>query len=66
MDGRTPTSFFEGLLSGLAHPVIGIDHPGFLIVAALPGFTLRGLPRYAVPLVFVAATSCRSRVFRLA
>ena len=26
MDGRTPATFAEGLLSGLGHPVIGLDH----------------------------------------
>jgi len=26
MAGATPTSFSEGLLSGLGHPVIGLDH----------------------------------------
>jgi urease accessory protein len=26
MDGATPTSFSQGLLSGLGHPVIGLDH----------------------------------------
>jgi urease accessory protein len=26
MGGRTPTTFVEGLLSGLGHPIIGIDH----------------------------------------
>ena len=26
MGGRTPANFGEGLLSGLAHPVIGLDH----------------------------------------
>jgi urease accessory protein len=26
MGGRMPTTFVEGLLSGLGHPVIGIDH----------------------------------------
>lgn len=26
MDGATPTTFWHGLLSGLGHPVIGLDH----------------------------------------
>lgn len=33
MGGVTPTTFFEGFVSGLAHPVIGIDH--FLFVLAV-------------------------------
>jgi urease accessory protein len=35
MGGRTPGTLFEGLLSGLGHPVIGIDH--FLFVLAIGG-----------------------------
>jgi len=26
MDGATPTTFWHGLLSGLGHPIIGLDH----------------------------------------
>lgn len=26
MDGSTPTTFWHGLLSGLGHPIIGLDH----------------------------------------
>ena len=33
MGGRTPASFTEGLLSGLGHPVIGLDH--FVAVVAV-------------------------------
>lgn len=56
MGGRTPETFMQGLFSGLAHPVIGMDHFAFLLVAALLAFTLRGVARYAVPLAFVMAT----------
>jgi urease accessory protein len=35
MGGRTPASFFEGLLSGLAHPIIGADHLAFLIAVGI-------------------------------
>jgi urease accessory protein len=31
MGGTTPSTFLEGLLSGLGHPVIGLDHLAFLI-----------------------------------
>ncbi len=34
-DGRPPASFFEGLLSGLAHPVLGLDHLVFILAAGL-------------------------------
>ncbi|MBI3434155.1 MAG: HupE/UreJ family protein [Proteobacteria bacterium] len=33
MDGAMPTNFLQGLLSGLGHPLIGIDH--FAAVAAV-------------------------------
>jgi urease accessory protein len=53
MGGKLPSTFFEGLLSGLGHPVIGPEHLGFLIAVALVvgacGLSL------ALPAVFVAA-----------
>jgi urease accessory protein len=53
MGGRTPSTFMEGLLSGLAHPVIGLDHLAFLIaigvVVGVWGLNL------LLPVVFVVA-----------
>jgi urease accessory protein len=34
-DGALPSGPLEGLLSGLAHPVLGFDHLAFLLAAAL-------------------------------
>jgi urease accessory protein len=31
MQGEMPTSYIQGLLSGLAHPIIGADHLAFVI-----------------------------------
>lgn len=31
MDGATPQTLFEGFVSGLAHPVIGLDHLLFIL-----------------------------------
>jgi len=31
MEGQIPTNFFEGFMSGLAHPVIGLDHFAFIV-----------------------------------
>ncbi len=31
MDGKIPSNLFEGFISGLAHPVIGLDHLAFII-----------------------------------
>lgn len=53
MGGKTPSTFMEGLLSGLGHPVIGPDHLAFLVavgvVVGVGGLNL------ALPTVFVAA-----------
>lgn len=35
MGGKTPTTFAEGLLSGLGHPVIGPDHLAFLVAIGI-------------------------------
>ncbi len=56
MEGQIPASSFEGFLSGLAHPIIGIDHFAFVLVVALLAAALSGAPRYLVPGAFVAAT----------
>jgi urease accessory protein len=53
MGGRTPSTFIEGLLSGLAHPVIGPDHLAFLVaIGVVVG--VGGLNR-ALAALFVAA-----------
>jgi urease accessory protein len=35
MGGKTPSTLFEGLLSGLGHPVIGADHLAFLVAVGI-------------------------------
>lgn len=37
MEDQLPQTFAQGLLSGLAHPVIGVDHLAFIVAA---GFLL--------------------------
>src|SRR5256885_11380704 len=37
MDGGLPQTFAQGLLSGLGHPVVGLDHAAFIVAA---GFLL--------------------------
>lgn len=37
MDGGLPATFLAGLLSGLGHPLIGLDHAAFIVAA---GFLL--------------------------
>lgn len=56
MGGTTPDTLVQGLISGLAHPVIGLDHFAFLVVAILLSCALKGAARYIVPLAFVGAT----------
>jgi urease accessory protein len=56
MGGTMPETFFQGLLSGLAHPIIGLDHFAFLAVLALLAFAFRSGARYLIPIPFVVAT----------
>src|SRR4051812_36434139 len=53
MDGQTPSTFVQGLLSGLGHPVIGFDHLAALIgVGLVASRFARGL---ALPAFWVVA-----------
>ena len=56
MGGETPLSFAGGLLSGLAHPVIGVDHLLFLLVTGVLLFTLSRPLAYLITGVFVGGT----------
>lgn len=56
MGGATPETLGQGLLSGLGHPIIGLDHFAFLVVAILLSCALKGASRYIAPLAFVGAT----------
>jgi urease accessory protein len=55
MGGRTPSTFAEGVLSGVGHPVIGIDHLAFLVAVGLAV----GIARLSIwtPAAFVAASA---------
>lgn len=37
MGNQIPSNFFEGFVSGLAHPIIGLDHFAFVVAIALLG-----------------------------
>lgn len=54
MGGDTPTSLFEGLVTGMAHPVIGLDHLAFVVAVGLLA-AIAGAPLFA-PLLFVLGT----------
>jgi urease accessory protein len=56
LGGETPRTFWDGLLSGLAHPVIGLDHLAFTVAAGLLAATLAPLSRATLlPLAALAA-----------
>jgi urease accessory protein len=56
MGGGLPANFGEGLISGLAHPVIGIDHLAFVIAIGLLA-ALKNKLGMVIPGAFVAATA---------
>lgn len=54
MDGQLPNTFMTGLLSGLGHPIIGLDHLAFILAAGLLAAPrARGL---LLPAAFVLAS----------
>ena len=54
MGGTVPNTLVNGLLSGLGHPIIGVDHLAFIIAVGLAAaFTPK---RHLTPLAFIAAT----------
>lgn len=49
--GATPANFFEGFLSGLAHPIIGLDHFAVVVsVGLLAAINQQGI---LIPIAFV-------------
>lgn len=55
MDGATPTTPLQGLLSGLAHPVLGMDHLLFVLAIGL----ISGIANLRwpwLPMLFVVST----------
>ena len=53
MGGTAPTTLMQGLLSGIGHPIIGIDHLAFIVgiglLAAIAGYGM------LLPVLFVIA-----------
>jgi urease accessory protein len=56
MGGKLPVTFMQGLLSGLGHPIIGLDHfaavVGVGILAALIGRGVRPVLAFSAALIF--------------
>lgn len=55
MGGTTPTTFMEGFLSGIGHPVIGIDHLAFIIAIGIAAAFVSG--GFGIIAAFIAASS---------
>jgi urease accessory protein len=51
MGGRTPATFTEGLLSGLGHPVIGLDHFAAVVAVGCLAAAHRVAPALAIGFV---------------
>lgn len=61
MGGATPATFGQGFVSGIAHPVIGVDHLAFVVgVGLLAAASGR---RYTLPLAFVTMTTVGALAF---
>lgn len=64
LDGRVPANFFEGIMSGIGHPIIGFDHLAFIIAS---GLIAVGIARgFLIPVAFVLATGIGAVVHLLA
>lgn len=35
LGGKLPANFFEGIISGFGHPIVGLDHLVFVIASGL-------------------------------
>lgn len=56
MDGQVPQTFWHGLLSGLAHPVIAVDHLSFMLaLAVLVALSVHHLRHAIAPLLAFGA-----------
>lgn len=53
--GKLPSNAFEGLLSGLGHPVIGVDHFAFVITIGLLA-ALQPKGALFIPIAFILTT----------
>ena len=55
LGGQLPSNFFEGIMSGLGHPVIGLDHLAFVIASGAIALKITG--GIIIPVAFIIATS---------
>ena len=64
LDGRLPANFFEGIMSGFGHPILGLDHLAFVVAIGLIAFGLT--QGFLVPIAFVLATAIGSWIHLVA
>src|SRR5215469_6895568 len=56
MGGKTPSTFAEGILSGVGHPIIGPDHLAFLVALGIAVGVSR--VSFVNPFLFLVAMAC--------
>jgi len=56
MGGKIPSTFADGILSGLGHPIIGPDHLAFLVALGIAA-GVGGLS-FVTPFLFLVAMAC--------
>jgi urease accessory protein len=56
MGGKIPSTFAEGIASGLGHPIIGPDHLAFLVALGI-AVGVGGLS-FATPVLFLVSMAC--------
>lgn len=56
MGGKTPSTFADGILSGVGHPIIGPDHLAFLVALGIAVGV--GRLSLATPFLFLVAMAC--------
>jgi len=54
LGGETPTTVMQGLLSGVGHPIVGLDHLAFVIAVGVAAAVAGS--RFLLPLFFIVAT----------
>ncbi|MBI3704465.1 MAG: HupE/UreJ family protein [Rhizobiales bacterium] len=62
MGGRLPTGFADGLLSGLGHPVIGLDHFAAVVAVGCLAAAQRAAPMLAIGFVLAMIAGVAAHV----
>ena len=62
MAGRMPTGFADGLLSGLGHPIIGLDHFAAVVAVGCLAAAQRAAPALAIGFVLAMIAGAAAHV----